>query len=277
MRRNQFKALFFLGMFCFSGALFGLAVAGVWGVVVFSGLSIVICLAMAFFGDTFILRRFRAQPVGPLEHRNLFGRVQILANRMGLPPPQVFILPVKGANAMVLGRNPETSSIAVTEDLLELLSEEELNGVLAHQLCKIGAHVTFVSVISAIIAWGLLALVPKHLFTQRRKGTSLVLFFLFAPFAAAIIHLSLNKDREFRADESGVNVLGSSKGLTSALLKLAEALASSPMHLSEAFAHLFIVPPFDTERSVLRLFLTHTSTESRIERLSQLEISMALN
>jgi len=264
-----------IGFFLLLLTFAGMAAGGLTGAAILCGSGGVLAFVILFSHQSIILRILKADLVGPCEFRNLFGRVQVLAHRMGMTPPRVYILPHKGKNAMALGRAPSKGAIVVTKELLFSLKEEELNGVIVQQLSNIQDRVTFIGGVSALLAWGLLAFVPKKTHSDQQRNVALFLFFLFAPLAAAVVQLALQKDWEFKADAKGVNVLGSSKGLTSALYKMDESMVKSPLQISEAFAHLFIVPPFDIKQSYLRLFLTHPSTETRIEKLSQLEISLA--
>lgn len=240
-----------------------------------------------WYSDKVVLRMYKAREVSEAEAPSLFGAVRRLTQRAGLPMPKVYIIPQPTPNAFATGRNPENSAVAVTEGLLELMDQEELEGVIAHELGHIRNRDILISTIAATLA-GVIMMVARWLqFSLFFFGGAmsdddspggvfgLIILAILAPIAALLIQMAISRSREYQADATGARITGNPYGLARALEKLDHASRRVPLEGGNpATAHLFIVKPFSRGRgqSMLRFFSTHPPVEERIKRLSELTI-----
>jgi heat shock protein HtpX len=273
---NNLKTVFLLGLLTgiilFIGSFWGeqgLAIALV--------MSIVMNFASYFFSDKIALRMYRAQEVTREQAPELYRIMDFLCARDNIPMPRIYAIPDESPNAFATGRNPQHASVAVTQGAMRLLNEEELTGVLAHEISHVKNRDILISSVAATLA-GMIMLIARMAWflpilgggrdrDDRGGGASGgLLMMIVAPIAAMLIQLWISRTREYQADASGAEVAGNPNGLASALQKLENYSKRIPMEASPGTAHMFIIHPF-TGSSLMNLFSTHPPTQKRIERL----------
>jgi heat shock protein HtpX len=260
----------------------GGAIGGNQGVVIAFIFALLMNFASYWFSDKIVLTMYGAQEVSPHEAPDLYRLVQRLAQRAGIPMPRVYIIPSDAPNAFATGRNPQHGAVAVTEGIMRLLDEDELAGVLAHELGHVRNRDTLIMTVAATLAGAITMLANMAQWSAifgfgRREDEdsggggmlSLLVMAILAPIAATLIQLAISRSREFFADSTGAAIAGSPSGLARALEKLHYASQRLPMHANPATAHLFIVNPL-TGGSLMNLFSTHPPIEERIRRLRRL-------
>src|SRR5437867_7772216 len=222
---------------------------------------------------------YGARRVEPQEAPALRAIVERLAARANIPMPRLYLIPADAPNAFATGRNPDHAAVAVTTGIMRLLSEDELEGVIAHELSHVRHRDILISSVAATIAGAIAYLAHMAQWAamfggfggrdDRDRGggvIGLLATAIVAPIAATIIQLAISRSREFQADASGAELAGSPFGLARALEKLGHATGRIPRDANPATAHLFIVSPF-TGQSLMKLFSTHPPLEERIRRL----------
>jgi len=259
--------------------LIGGALGGQQGMVVAFALAMVMNFGSYWFSDRIVLAMYRAQPVDEAQAPGLYRIVRTLATRAGIPMPRVYILPSEAPNAFATGRNPQHAAVAVTEGILRVMSEEELEGVLAHELSHVQNRDTLIMAIAATLAgaitymahmaqWAMIFGGGRRDNDDEGGGGVLggLLMIVLAPLAATLIQLAVSRSREFQADASGAKMAGQPWGLAKALEKLEMASKVAPMAATPATAHLFIVNPL-TGSGFTTLFSTHPPIAERVARL----------
>jgi heat shock protein HtpX len=234
-----------------------------------------------FFSDKIALMSYSAQPVTPDEAPEVYTRlapiVQRMTQKMGLPMPKLWVIPEDSPNAFATGRDPQHASVAVTEGILRLMSDRELEGVIAHELGHVLHRDILISSVAATIASAITFLSRMAFFfggsrddrEDRGGAAGGFLMLILAPIAAMLIQMAISRTREFDADAASAKYIGSPDGLISALGKLEMGVQRVPMEdASPATAHMFILNPF--RGGLFRMFSTHPSTEERIARLQQM-------
>ena len=230
-----------------------------------------------FFSDKMVLARYRARQVGPNDEPRLYGIVARLAEGAGLPMPKVYVIPDRTPNAFATGRNHRHAAVAATQGILELLDDDELEGVMAHEL----AHVKHYDILSGTIAStfaGAIALISRSAMysgqgSQSRSNPLLALLAVVAaPMIAMIIRMSISRVREFAADEGGAEISHKPLGLASALEKISSAARHPLRHLNSAHAHMFIISPI-SGRGLSSLMSSHPPMEERVRRLRAMATS----
>ena len=281
---NVFKTGFLLAVLTMMLVLLGGAFGGRQGMLI----AFVIALLMNFFSywfsDKMVLAAYGAQPIEEAAAPRLYAIVHRLATRAGIPMPRVYLIPSETPNAFATGRNPEHAAVAVTEGIMRILDEEELEGVLAHELSHVKNRDVLISTIAATLAGAItyLAHMAQYaaMFGGRRdddeEGGSnpiaAILLAILAPIAALLVQMAVSRAREFQADATGAQVAGKSWGLAKALEKLQMANEAAPMaQATPATAHLFIVNPLSGQ-TLMRLFSTHPPLEERIARLRAMRV-----
>jgi heat shock protein HtpX len=263
------------GLLVVIGALIGGA-QGATGFLIF---ALLFNLVMYFFSDKIALRAARAQPVSEEEDPRLYQMVRELTTRAGLPMPKLYVIPQEQPNAFATGRKPKHSAVAVTAGIRKLLSEDELRGVLAHEL----AHVrnrdiliqTVASAIGTAITWIAYMLLWFGGDDESPLGAiGAIALVLLAPLAATIIQLAISRQREYSADATGAEISGNPESLASALLRLEAGAQAIPMQTSQAAEPLYIVKPF-SGGGFASLFSTHPPIEERVRRLRQMRPTIA--
>lgn len=232
-----------------------------------------------FYSDKLALAMYRAQPVTREQLPRAYEVVERMTGRLGLPMPKMYVIPTDSPNAFATGRNPKHASVAVTHGILQLLTDEELEGVLAHELGHVRNRDILTSSIAATLA-GAITLIARmgwwaEMFggyggggrDRRGGGLSMLLMLILAPIAAMLIQLAVSRSREYEADATGAHITGNPYALASALEKLDAYSKRIPMPGSPTTAHLFIVEPLLSRESFASLFSTHPPIRKRIERL----------
>jgi heat shock protein HtpX len=236
-----------------------------------------------WFSDKLVLSMYRARPVGMNEAPDLYRIVQNLATRAHMPMPKLYVIPSDAANAFATGRNPEHAAVAVTEGIMRLMSWDELEGVLAHEISHVRNRDILISSIAATLAGAIMMLANMMRWAaifggfsrnDREEGggiVGLLAMTILAPLAAMLIQMAISRSREYQADASGAELLHNGEPLARALEKLETAAERVPLQASPQTAHLFIVNPL-TGRSFANLFSTHPPLEERIRRLRGMRV-----
>jgi len=265
------------GLLLFLGEVFG----GRGGLTLGLIIAVVTNFVAYFFSDRIALATYSAQPLTPTENPEVYARVfplvQSLAQRMGLPMPRLWLIPEESPNAFATGRNPEHSSVAFTAGILRLMNNQELEGVVAHELGHVKNRDILTSSIAATVA-GAITWLARMAFwfggsrdDEDRNPWAGLLMMILAPIAAAIIQMAISRTREYAADQTSAEVTHNPNELISALGKLETWSQRIPLaDATPSTAHLFIVKPF-SGRGVMNLFSTHPATEDRIRRLEQMK------
>jgi heat shock protein HtpX len=268
---NAVKTVLLLGVMSALLMLVGDALGGTQGLVLGFLLAAATNFASYWFSDKIVLRMYGAKEVGP-DHR-LHRVVTGLARRAGLPPPRVYVIPQASPNAFATGRNPRHAAVAATEGLLQILNDDELEGVLAHELAHVKHRDILTSSVAATLAAAIMMIARFAMFfggsRDDREGqnpVALLATIILAPVAAALIQAAISRSREYDADQGGASIVGRPDGLVSALQKIEAASRVVPLDANPATAHMFIIKPF-TLGALTSLFSTHPPTRKRIEAL----------
>ncbi len=230
-----------------------------------------------WFSDKIVLKMYRAQEISPEQAPQVYEMVKTLAENAGLPMPKVYVIPKDTPNAFATGRNPEHAVVAVTQGLLNLMEQDEVKGVLAHELAHVKNRDILIGSIAATMAGAIMVLANMARFSAvfggrggdgGRGGNAigLIAMSIMAPFAAMIIQMAISRSREYLADSTGAGFAGSPEGLARALEKLGQYSKRIPMDANPSTAHMFIVNPLSGRR-LMSLFSTHPPLEERIARL----------
>lgn len=276
---NFFKTTFLLTLLTLLLVAMGGAIGGKSGMII----AFLIAGGMNFFAywnsDKIVLKMYKAREVTRADSPDFYGIVENLARKAGMPMPKVYVIPSDSPNAFATGRNPEHAAVAATTGIMRILTREELEGVMAHELTHVMNRDTLISTIAATIA-GAISMLGSMLqwaaiFGMGRsddeEGGGSVLgslaMAIIAPIAAMLIQMAVSRSREFMADEGGAKMCGNPKALARALMKLQQAATMAPMQeATQATSHMFIVNPL-TSSKLASLFSTHPATEDRVNRL----------
>jgi heat shock protein HtpX len=245
--------------------------------------AFIIAAAMNFFSyfysDKLALRMYNAQPATREQLPRAYDVVERMTQRLGLPMPKIYVIPTDAPNAFATGRNPKHASVAVTHGILQLLNDDELEGVLAHELGHVKNRDILTSSVAATLAGAIVLLARMTWWAEifggfggggrdrRGGGISALFMLILAPIAATLIQLAVSRSREYEADATGAHITGNPYALASALEKLDAYSKRMPMAGSPSTAHLFIVQPLLTRGDFANLFSTHPPIQKRIERL----------
>jgi heat shock protein HtpX len=275
---NEFKTGLLLAVLTIMLVLLGGAIGGQQGMMVAFFIALAMNFVSYWFSDKIVLAAYGAQPIDEASAPRLYAIVHRLATRAGVPMPRVYLIPSETPNAFATGRNPEHAVVAVTEGIMRILDEDELEGVLAHELSHVKNRDVLISTIAATLAGAITYLAHMAqwaaIFGGRRdddEGGSnpiaMIFLAILAPIAAMLVQMAVSRSREFHADATGARVAGQPWGLMKALEKLQMANQAVPMHqATPATAHLFIVNPLSGQM-LMKLFSTHPPLEERIARL----------
>ncbi|BAZ42661.1 heat shock protein X [Calothrix sp. NIES-4101] len=278
---NQFKTAALLAGL--SGLLITISywvIGGTTGLIVGIGLAAVTNLFSWYQSDKIALAAYRAQEVSEAQAPGLYRMVSKLSQRANLPMPRVYIVPDPGANAFATGRDPEHAAVAVTEGIMNILPEDELEAVIAHELTHIANRDTLTQAVAATIA-GAISFLAQNLFwfgggsrdDDNRGGNfvGLLLTMILAPISATVIQMAISRTREFSADAGAARITGNPRALARALQRLESTARQIPVESGNpAFEPLLIINPF-SGGSFANLFRTHPTTEKRVEALLNLE------
>ncbi|NEP15642.1 MAG: zinc metalloprotease HtpX [Leptolyngbya sp. SIO4C1] len=282
---NQFKTAALLGLLSGILVTIGYLITGnSTGALLGLGLAAVTNFGSWFYSDKIALSAYKAQPVTQAQAPQLYATVERLARKADIPIPAVYVIPTQAANAFATGRDPEHAAVAVTQGIMQTLSAEELEGVLAHELSHIINRDTLTQAVAATVA-GAIAFMAQMLQYSLWFGgpgrdddngpnpLALILTIFLAPAAATIVQLAISRTREFSADAGAAKLTGNPRALASALERLEATARQLPMQANPAFEPLLIVNALP-KQMFKSLFSTHPSTEERIERLLTLEQEM---
>ncbi|MEI6499665.1 MAG: zinc metalloprotease HtpX [Armatimonadota bacterium] len=259
-----------MGLFLWVGERMG----GQQGMIIALVLAAGMNMVSYWYSDKIVLAMYRAQPVDAASAPGLYRLVADLAQRDNLPVPKIYILPDDSPNAFATGRDPQHAAVAVTAGIMRLLNDEELAGVIAHELSHVANRDILISAVAATLAGALMVLARMSLFfgggrDRRGGGLEVLVLLIVAPIAAMLIQMAISRSREYQADASGAKLSGNPRGLASALRKLERGVENVPMEAQPQTAHMFIVNPL-SGRSMMGLFSTHPPMEQRIARLEEM-------
>jgi heat shock protein HtpX len=256
----------------------GYAIGGISIASVFLVIALVMNFVAYFFSDKIALKASGAKPLTEEEAPGIYQMVRELTTRAGLPMPSLHMIPSEQPNAFATGRNPKHSAVAVTSGITKLLSEDELRGVISHEL----AHISNRDILTQSVASAIGAMITYLAYFFMWFGGdddsplgligSLALV-LLAPLAASLIQLAVSRQREYAADATGAAFCGNPESLASALLRLEEGAKAMPMQVNQATEPLYIVKPF-SGGGIAGLFSTHPPIEERVRRLRQMRPSL---
>jgi heat shock protein HtpX len=269
---NGVKTVLLLGALSGILLVIGELAGGAQGLMLAFVFAVIMNIGSYWFSDKIVLRMYRAKPVGP-EHP-LHQLVARLAQRAGLPMPKVYIIPDASPNAFATGRNPSHAAVAATEGIMRVLSEPELEGVMAHELAHVKNRDILISSVAATIAATIMMSARMLMFfggsRDDREGGSnpivLLAMVILAPIAALMIQMMISRSREFAADATGAQIAGTPYGLAHALKKIEAVAKGVPMDANPATEHMFIIKPF-SGGGLMSLFSSHPPTEARVRAL----------
>jgi heat shock protein HtpX len=277
---NNIKTLFLLVTLTLVLVWAGGALGGKQGMTI----ALIFALGMNFisywFSDKIVLRMYKAKQVTEAEAPDLYSIVRSLVQKAGMPMPKVYMMDQEQPNAFATGRNPNHAAVAVTTGIMRILTREELQGVIGHELSHIKNRDILISTIAATIAGAISYLAQMaqwamifggHRGDDDERGSPIAAFVMMivGPIAAMIIQMAISRSREYAADSGGAEIAGNPRYLAGALRKLHMASQKIPMHANPATSHMFIVNPF-SGGGIVKLFSTHPPIEERIARLESM-------
>jgi heat shock protein HtpX len=277
---NTFKTAFLLTLLTLLLMFIGRTFGGQNGMFLALGLAAVMNFISYFYSDKIALAMYRAQPVTREQLPRAYEVVERLTQKIGIPMPKLYVIPNESPNAFATGRNPSHASVAMTQGILDLLNDEELEGVLAHELGHVNNRDILISSVAATVAGAITMLASMGRWAmifggwgggdrddRRGGGIGALLMLILAPIAASLIQLAVSRSREYQADATGAHFTGNPYALASALSKLDAYSRRIPMQGTPSTAHLFIVQPL-LGMNLGNLFSTHPPIAKRIERLT---------
>ena len=276
---NSIRTGILLGALTALVMVIGRLLGGQMGMIIAFFFAIIMNFGSYWFSDKIVLRIYSAKPVSEGEAPDLHRIVRQLAQQAGIPMPKVCIMPSESPNAFATGRNPQHAVVAVTQGILRLLDENELKGVLAHELAHVKHRDILIGSIAATLAGAIMMVASMARWAALFGGfgsqddddgggmIGLIAMSIIAPIAAMVIQMAISRSREYAADAAGASFAGSPYGLASALQKISSASQQIPMKAEPATAHMFIMNPL-SGKSLMNLFSTHPPVEKRIEKLT---------
>jgi len=278
---NTFKTAFLLTALTLLLMFFGQYFGGQNGMVLALAFATVMNFVSYFYSDKIALAMYRAQPVTREQLPRAYEIVERLTQKIGIPMPKIYVIPNESPNAFATGRNPNHASVAVTQGILGLLNDDELEGVIAHELGHVRNRDILISSIAATLAgaitwlahiaqWGMIfgGFGGRNREDRGGGGIAALLMIFLAPLAATLIQLAVSRSREYGADDTGAHWTGNPYALASALAKIDAYSRRTPLLATPSTAHLFIIQPFLGGIGFGNLFSTHPPTAKRIERLT---------
>jgi len=276
---NTFKTAFLLTLLTLLLMFIGRAFGGESGMLLALAFAAVMNFVSYFYSDKIALAMYRAQPVTREELPRAYAAVERLTQKIGIPMPKMYVIPNESPNAFATGRNPQHASVAMTHGILNLLNDEELEGVLAHELGHVNNRDILISSVAATVAGAITMLASMGRWAmifggmggnrddRRGGGIGALIMLILAPIAASLIQLAVSRSREYQADATGTHFTGNPYALASALAKLDAYSRRVPLQATPSTAHLFIIQPF-LGMNFGSLFSTHPPIAKRIERLT---------
>lgn len=282
---NTLKTWLLMGVLTVLLVLLGRMIGGHGGALLFFIIAMAMNFVGYFFSDKIAIKMTGSRPASESEYPALHSMVRRLSHRAGIPMPKVYITPSDQPNAFATGRNPSHAAVAVTEGIMRILNDNELEGVIAHELAHIKNRDVLVGTIAAALA-GAIAMIANSLQwaaifgggnqnDEEGGGGGLVgalIVAFFASIAATIVQMAISRSREYMADATGAQIAGRPDGLANALLKLESAAHRVPMQVNPAASHLFIVNPL-SGASMMKLFSTHPPIQDRVEKLNRMRFN----
>jgi heat shock protein HtpX len=284
---NTMKTFFLMGLLSVLLVFIGGYAGGQNGMLIAFSFALIMNVGSYWFSDKIVLRMYGASEVQQADQPALYHMVDELRQRAGLPMPKVYIIPSEQPNAFATGRDPDHAAVAVSQGILRLLSKDELQGVVGHELSHVKHRDILIGTVAATIAGAIsmLANMAQWAFmfgggrsSDDREGGHPVaglVMMIVAPIAAMMIQMAISRSREFLADEGGAHISGNPLSLANALRRLDTAAHKIPMQASPATAHMFIVNPL-TGGGLAKLFSTHPPMEERIARLEAMVYGTAI-
>lgn len=269
---NWTRTFFLMALLTVLFILIGGALGGTQGAVMAFVVAAGINFFSYWFSDKMILKHYAASQVGPEDNSGLYAIVSDLSKRAGLPMPKVFVIPQRNPNAFATGRNPAHAAVAATEGILDLLDDDELSAVMAHELAHVKHMDILTGTIAATLAGAVALLAQFARFGalgrgQRRNPLALILILIVAPLGALLIRMAVSRVREYAADQGGAEISEKPLALASALSKLSHGVQAAPLQRGNpAHSHMFIMNPF-LGGGIQKLFSTHPPVEERIRKL----------
>jgi heat shock protein HtpX len=275
---NGLKTAMLLGLLSGLLLVIGQLLGGANGMLIAFIFAVVFNFGSYWFSDKIVLRMYNAQVVG--QGHRLYSSVERLSRQAGLPMPKVYIIPDSSPNAFATGRNPSHAAVAATEGILQILSDAELDGVIAHELAHIKHRDILISSVAATIAAAIMFAANSAKWAMmfggfggrdddRDRGNNpiaMLATIILAPIAAMLIQMAISRSREFSADAGGAQITGNPYGLADALRKIDAVAKRVPLDANPATAHMFIVKPF-SGGGLMGLFSSHPPTEERVRAL----------
>ncbi|HVL90389.1 MAG TPA: zinc metalloprotease HtpX [Actinomycetota bacterium] len=283
MNKNIMKTFVFMaalgGLFVIVGGSLG----GRSGMVIALAFAVLMNMGAYWFSDTLVVKMTRSKPVSEKDAPWLYRIVQPLAQKAGMPMPKLYLMPSAQPNAFATGRNPDRAVVAVTEGILNVLSERELEGVLAHELAHVKNRDILIGAVAATVAAAITMLARLAMWASILGGggrdresnspfgaVGMLLSFILAPIAAMMIQMAVSRSRESQADRTGAELLGDATPLANALIKIdAAAKKMPPMEVNPAVSHVFLQSPFRGQ-NMTKLFMSHPPLEERIAQLREM-------
>jgi len=283
--RNTMKTLLFMGvltgLLLVVGDLLGKKYFGgsANGMLFFLFIAVAINFASYWWSDKIVLKVTKSRPVTEQEAPWLYQVVRELTQKAGMPMPRLYVMPAAQPNAFATGRDEHHAAVAVTEGILQVLNEEELSGVLAHELSHVRNHDILIGAVAATVAAGVMMIARIAMFSaifgggrddREGGGIGALLSIFLAPIAAVMIQMAVSRSREAQADASGAHLLGDATPLANALIKIdAASKRTPPLQVNPAVSHLFLQSPFRGQ-GVAKLFMSHPPLEERLAQLREL-------
>jgi heat shock protein HtpX len=280
---NTLKTGFLLALLTVLFVAIGSYVGGQGGMVMAFAFAVLMNAGAYWFSDKIVLKMYRAQEVSEAEAPQLHATVHRLATAASLPMPKVYIIPTESPNAFATGRNPQHAAVAVTQGIMKVLTPDELEGVLAHEIGHVKNRDILIGTIAATLAGAIMILARFAQFAaifggggrDRDEGggvLGLIAMAILAPIGAMLVQMAVSRSREYLADASGARFCGRPESLARALEKIASASRRAPLKASPATAHMFILSPL-SGKGMMSLFSTHPPVEKRVERLRAMRVA----
>jgi len=274
---NGFKTIMLMMLLTLLLVYGGAALGGRQGMTFALIFAFIMNFISYFWSDKIVLKMYKAREVTEAEAPVLYRIVRRLTQKAGMPMPRVYIIPDMSPNAFATGRNPQHAAVAATEGILQLLTEDELGGVMAHELSHVSHRDILIGTVAATIAgaisylaqmaqWAMIFGGGRRDSDEGGSPVAALVMMIVAPIAAMLIQMAISRSREYSADEAGARLYGSPLALANALRKLHKGSAMIPMHATPATSHMMIVNPL-RGNSIMKLFSTHPPVEERIARL----------